>query len=98
MALSVVSVTGSNAADSPPLALFPIRQIWTLALNSQISVAPAYDSERVFFSLDGDRLVAPMAQLGQEAVPVPGGATGAGNQNVGSHGAILAPASRPVLL
>ena len=36
----------------------PTRALWTLALNSQLTVPPAYDETRVFFSLEQDRLVA----------------------------------------
>src|SRR5262245_1106741 len=58
IALSVVSVAGSEKVDLTPLGLFPTRQIWTLALNSQITVPPAYDPAHVFFGIDANRLVA----------------------------------------
>ena len=44
-------------SDRTPLLLFPTRPVWTLALNNQITVAPAYDATRAFFSIDGDQLV-----------------------------------------
>jgi len=40
-----------------PLLLFPTRQVWTLALNNQLTLPPAYDSTRAFFSIEGDRIV-----------------------------------------
>jgi outer membrane protein assembly factor BamB len=71
MALSVVSLAGSEKIDSTSLSLFPTRQIWTLALNSQITVPPAYDADRVFFALDGDRLVAYEFESGKQLWLVP---------------------------
>ncbi|HEY2908207.1 MAG TPA: PQQ-binding-like beta-propeller repeat protein [Vicinamibacterales bacterium] len=48
-----------NAAPAPsPPFLFPIRPLWTLALNSQITVAPAFDGSIGYFSIDGGRVVA----------------------------------------
>jgi outer membrane protein assembly factor BamB len=40
------------------VSLFPIAPVWTLALGSQLTVPPAYDAARAFFSLEDDRLVA----------------------------------------
>jgi len=40
------------------VSLFPTAPVWTLALGSQLTVPPAYDAERAFFSLEDDRLVA----------------------------------------
>ena len=53
-----MTVVGSEKVDSSPLPLLPTRNIWTLALNSQLTVPPAYDAQRVYFGLDGERLVA----------------------------------------
>lgn len=55
---SAVALLALARGPSEPIALTPTRLVWTLALNNQISVAPAYDRDRVFFSIDGDRLVA----------------------------------------
>ncbi|HKB13332.1 MAG TPA: PQQ-binding-like beta-propeller repeat protein [Vicinamibacterales bacterium] len=44
-------------AKTPP-AFVPTRALWTLALNSQLAVPPAYDAMHVYFALAGDRLVA----------------------------------------
>jgi hypothetical protein len=44
--------------DRSPVSLFPTVPVWTLALGSQLTVPPAYDNARVFFSLEGDRIAA----------------------------------------
>src|SRR5215470_13432840 len=41
-----------------PVALVPVRSVWTLALNNQITLPPAYDDTRAYFSIEHDRLVA----------------------------------------
>ena len=38
--------------------MVPARAVWTLVLNSQLTVPPAYDAAHAYFSLEGDRLVA----------------------------------------
>ena len=40
-----------------PLSLLPIRAVWTLALNNQLTAAPAFDKDYVYFSISGDRIV-----------------------------------------
>jgi outer membrane protein assembly factor BamB len=44
--------------DSTVPALFPVQQVWTLALNNLVVAPTAYDGTRAFFSIEGDRLVA----------------------------------------
>jgi outer membrane protein assembly factor BamB len=44
--------------DHTPFALFPIRPLWTIELNSRITQAPAYDDRRGYFALEHDRIVA----------------------------------------
>jgi outer membrane protein assembly factor BamB len=39
-------------------SLFPTTPVWTLALNNQLTAAPEYDESRVYFAIDGDRVVA----------------------------------------
>jgi outer membrane protein assembly factor BamB len=56
--LSVVSGLAARKVDVEPLSLFPVRSIWTLALNNQLAVPAAYDGERGYFAIAGDRLVA----------------------------------------
>jgi outer membrane protein assembly factor BamB len=55
----VMCVLALDAAPSPTsLSLFPVQQLWTLALNSQIPAAPAFDGSIGYFPIDGDRVVA----------------------------------------
>jgi outer membrane protein assembly factor BamB len=39
-------------------SLFPTAPVWTLALNNQITAPPGYDEARVYFAIEGDRIVA----------------------------------------
>src|SRR5437868_12731880 len=41
-----------------PVPLVPARSVWTLALNNQLTLPPAYDQTRVYFPIEHDRLVA----------------------------------------
>jgi outer membrane protein assembly factor BamB len=51
--------SSSEKTSAPePLSLFPVVPRWSLALASQLTVPPAYDDQRVFFSLEGDRIAA----------------------------------------
>src|SRR5262249_47419987 len=50
-----------------PVALVPVRAVWTLALNNQITLPPAYDETRVYFSIEYDRLVAYAIASGAQA-------------------------------
>lgn len=52
-----MSGAADRKADEGPLSLFPVRSIWTLALNNQLTVPAAYDRERAYFAIAGDRLV-----------------------------------------
>ena len=47
-----------SADDKTPLQLFPIASLWTLALNNELTAAPAFDETRGFFPLEGDQLAA----------------------------------------
>ena len=53
----ITTIAAEPKADPTPLLLFPTRPVWTLALNNQITAPPAYDATRVFFSIEGDRVV-----------------------------------------
>jgi hypothetical protein len=53
-------------APAPSPSFFPVRSVWTLALNSALTVPPAYDQGRGFFSIDDDRLVAYDLLSGQQ--------------------------------
>src|SRR5207302_4817610 len=44
--------------DQIPPGLFPLRTVWTLALNTQLTVPPAYSESHAYFAIDGDRIAA----------------------------------------
>jgi outer membrane protein assembly factor BamB len=46
--------------------LFPVRTLWTLALNNQLTFPPAYDATRAFFAIAGDRIVAYELKAGEQ--------------------------------
>ena len=52
LALFVAAATSLSA-----LALFPVQKRWTLALNAQLSAAPAFDAAAAYFSLAGEQMV-----------------------------------------
>jgi outer membrane protein assembly factor BamB len=54
---SAVAIGAEPKSDRKPFLLFPTRQVWTLALNNQLTVPPAYDATRAFFTIEGDRIV-----------------------------------------
>ena len=41
-----------------PLSLFPVRTLWTLALNNALIGPPGFDGARGYFPIEGERLVA----------------------------------------
>ena len=49
-----------------PLALFPARAVWTLALNNQLIAQPAYSESHAYFAIEGDRLVAYELERGSQ--------------------------------
>jgi outer membrane protein assembly factor BamB len=53
-----VGLLAAQSKSEPPDALFPIRTVWTLALNNQLKAPPAFDGTHVFFSIASDRIVA----------------------------------------
>jgi outer membrane protein assembly factor BamB len=59
VALIGATVLAVAAAPAPPpLSLFPVQPLWTLALNNQMPVAPAFDGAMGYFALDGGRIAA----------------------------------------
>jgi outer membrane protein assembly factor BamB len=54
----------SLVAPAPPLALFPIRPVWTLALNNVLVAPPGFGENRGFFPIEGDRVAAYDLQSG----------------------------------
>jgi outer membrane protein assembly factor BamB len=53
-----VSIGAARKSESGPLSFLPVRAIWTLALNNQLTAPAAFDAEHAFFPIAGDRLVA----------------------------------------
>jgi len=49
-----------------PLSLFPVRTVWTLALNNQLTVPPVYSGLHAYFAIEGDRLVAYELERGRQ--------------------------------
>jgi outer membrane protein assembly factor BamB len=47
-----------QTSDRTPLSLFPVRTIWTLALNNQLTAAPVYEAHHGYFPIEDRRLVA----------------------------------------
>ena len=70
-------ITGTIGAQAPrpgdqqPLSLFPIRTVWTLALNNQLIAPPAYFESHAYFAIEGDRLVAYDLEGGRQEWIVP---------------------------
>ena len=62
--LAEAQSTRASVETSP--SLFPIRAEWTLALNNQVSVPPAYSGMHAYFAITGDRLVAYELERGRQ--------------------------------
>ena len=56
----------TQAGAQTPLSLFPIRTVWTLALNNQLIAPPAYSESHAYFAIEGDRLVAYELERGSQ--------------------------------
>ncbi len=41
-----------------PLPFWPVRTVWTLALNSELTQRPTFDDAHAYFPIEGDRLAA----------------------------------------
>ena len=71
--------------DTGPPAFWPVRPVWTLALNNQLAVAPAYDAANGYFPIEGHRLAAYELNSGTQLWIVdaaPEGAVAAGGGHV----------------
>ena len=49
---------GGVIPPAPPLSLFPVQPLWSLALNNQITVPPAFDGAIGYFAIEGSRIAA----------------------------------------
>lgn len=45
-------------ASTGPLALFPVRTLWTIPLNLSLAAPPGFDGTDAYFALEGDHLAA----------------------------------------
>jgi outer membrane protein assembly factor BamB len=57
LATAVIRSQSSKSATDV-LGLFPARPLWTLPLNNGLIAPPAFDTNRGYFPIDGDRLAA----------------------------------------
>jgi outer membrane protein assembly factor BamB len=51
-------LSSMRKTDRTPPALTPIRTVWSLPLNNQLTASPAYDKLLAFFPIAGDRVAA----------------------------------------
>jgi outer membrane protein assembly factor BamB len=58
VALLATSPTRMASATTAPMPFWPLRTVWTLALNNQLVQPPAFDDSNGYFAIEGDRLVA----------------------------------------
>jgi len=62
---ALVLLALAKGPEGPP-SLVPLRAIWTLALNTHLVEAPAYDATRGYFAVEGDRLAAYELSTGKQ--------------------------------
>jgi outer membrane protein assembly factor BamB len=48
----------AKKSDQGPLPFWPVQPIWTLALNNELTDAPAFDEAHAYFPIEENRLVA----------------------------------------
>jgi len=60
----LVSGQSKRKPDLAPIALFPIRTLWTLIAGARLGMAPVYAGFHAYFPLDDGRLVAYDLELG----------------------------------
>jgi outer membrane protein assembly factor BamB len=56
----------TRRAEEASFALFPLRVVWTLALNNRLIVAPVYAGAHAYFAIEDDRLVAYELEHGRQ--------------------------------
>lgn len=63
--LTIAAQITRRSAQTPVL-LFPVRAVWTLALNNPLTVPPVYSGSHAYFAIEGDRLVAYELERGRQ--------------------------------
>jgi outer membrane protein assembly factor BamB len=56
----------ARQSEQTPVSLFPVRTMWTLALNNQLTAPPVYAGSHAYFAIEGDRLVAYELERGRQ--------------------------------
>jgi outer membrane protein assembly factor BamB len=69
--LESLAAQSPRASDEPPPSLFPVRTVWTLALNNSLIAPPAYSASHIYLPIEGDRLVAYDWERGRQMWIVP---------------------------
>jgi len=65
--MTIAAQSSRPASDRASLRLFPVQALWTLTLDRQLIVPPAYDATYVYLATDPGRLVAYEIAHGTEA-------------------------------
>jgi outer membrane protein assembly factor BamB len=66
MIAGIAAAQTTRQPDQLPGSLFPVRTVWTLALNNQLSVSPVYAGSHAYFAIEGNRLVAYELEAGRQ--------------------------------
>jgi len=62
--MTAAQTTRSSAQT--PISLFPVRIVWTLALNNPLTAPPVYSGSHAYFTIEGNRLVAYELESGRQ--------------------------------
>ena len=66
MIAGTIAAKPPRRSPQPPTSLFPVRTVWTLALNNQLTVPPVYRGSHAYFAIEGDRVVAYELEHGRQ--------------------------------
>jgi len=72
IAISALMIGQMTAAQTTrpsaqtPVSLFPVRTVWTLALNNPLTAPPVYSGSHAYFAIEGNRLVAYELESGRQ--------------------------------
>jgi outer membrane protein assembly factor BamB len=71
LALTTVGLVRAAPSESEPLALFPLRTLWTLTLSGPLAAPPLFSGSRAYIPLEFDRLGAFDLETGEEQWVLP---------------------------